>query len=353
MPNLTGRGMSRYTLVLRSCSEEGQAHVAQFLGKAFSLKDSTCATIASSAPIALLADLSAEQAAVCQLILGGLHHGGVEIEYLADAGADLPKIDWPRMPPIFKRDLDHWVAEFGGFALPCTTCGAAHSLLESLISRMSGSMPKSGGSTSVYAPHAKVPTAEVGATTSSRPSVGSKEFKGAHLPEITPFATPVLPSTPSPLSGSRPAVSAANPPNEGSTDAVSRLNELFPDDDGGGQFMPDNNDITSILNRLLPDEEGGGDSPNPTGTNSSARLNALPSSGYSLFLAKITDDARRQKAVPLIAELCGVSNDEAEGLSKKVIIPVLKGVSKDECEAGKQRFAKIGVLARIKGAGER
>ena len=50
--------MSRYTLVLRACSAEGQPHVAQFLGKAFSLKETTCATIAQSMPIALLDDLS-------------------------------------------------------------------------------------------------------------------------------------------------------------------------------------------------------------------------------------------------------------------------------------------------------
>jgi len=345
--------MSRYTLVLRACSVEGRPHVSQFLGKAFSLKESTCATIAASAPIALLADLSEEQAAVCQVLLAGLHHAGVTFEYLSDAAADLPKIDWPRLPPIFKRDLDDHVSDYGGMALACPDCSGAHSLLALMVHRLGSRGP--GSTTSVYAPQAATASNhEIGATTGARPATtAAREFKGAHLPEITPFSTPILPSGGMP--GTRPA--ARREPSgpvrvaDGeSADAVSRLNELFPDDDGGGQFMPDNNDITSILNRLLPDED-----PNNSraGTASSSRLTALPSSGYSLFLAKITDNARREKAVPLIAEMANVSAEEAEILSKKVIIPVLKGTTKDECEAGKQRFAKLGVLARIKGAGER
>ena len=91
----------------------------------------------------------------------------------------------------------------------------------------------------------------------------------------------------------------------------------------------------------------------PNNSGSSSRLNVLPpASGFSLFLAKIGDEGRREKAVTLIAELSKITKEEAEVLSKKVIIPVLKGASKDEAEAAKQRFAKIGILARIKGAGE-
>ena len=71
--------------------------------------------------------------------------------------------------------------------------------------------------------------------------------------------------------------------------------------------------------------------------------------GFSVFLAKIADESRRQKAVPLIAELAGITTEEADVRSKKVIIPVLKGASKDDAELAKQKFAKIGILARVKG----
>ena len=136
-------------------------------------------------------------------------------------------------------------------------------------------------------------------------------------------------------------------------DAIARLNELFPEEENPAGFIPNNNDITSILNRLLPDEESSSDRIPVRGTGqSSGRLSAVPVNGFSVFLAKIGDEQRRQKAVPLLAELARISTEEAEALSKKVIIPVLKGVTKDEAESAKQRFAKIGILARVKGGAE-
>jgi ribosomal protein L7/L12 len=78
-------------------------------------------------------------------------------------------------------------------------------------------------------------------------------------------------------------------------------------------------------------------------------MTAAAGGGYSVFLAKITDDNRRTKVVALLEELAKLSHDDADALSKKVIIPVLRGVRKEDAEAAKQRFAKIGILARVKG----
>lgn len=350
----------RYTLILRECAEPARAHVSQFLGKAFSLKESTCATIAESMPIALLDDLSMEEAAVLKLIMAGLNHPGVVVQCTNETADDLPKIDWPKRPPVFKRELSEWVAD-ARVTVPLPGGGSA-----AVLDLLGGLLGRSGrpDSSALYNPQvASVPASELGAVTGLRPSIGSsaaKEFKGSRMPEITPFANVALPSTPSQQSGSRPSVpttSSTNASGSSSTDAMSRLNELFPDE-GDSAFVPDKNDITSILNKLLPDEDAGasgGAGPRADANNSgsSARLNALgPTSGYSLFLAKIGDEGRREKAVPLISELAKISKEDAEALSKKVIIPVLKGASKDEAESAKQRFAKIGILARIKGAGE-
>jgi hypothetical protein len=128
---------------------------------------------------------------------------------------------------------------------------------------------------------------------------------------------------------------------------MARLNELFPEDESSG-FLPNNQDITSILNKLLPDEDGSSSSNTPA-SGSSNRMNSSGGShGHAVFLAKIADEGRRQKAVELISELSKISKEEADVLSKKVIIPVLKGATKEEAEAAKARFAKIGILARIK-----
>jgi hypothetical protein len=131
----------------------------------------------------------------------------------------------------------------------------------------------------------------------------------------------------------------------GGEDPMSRLNELFPDEDAGG-FMPGKEDITNILNRLLPDEQ-----PESTANanSGSRKLSDGGSGGFSVFLAKIADEDRRKKASALIAEMSRITVEEAEVLSKKMIIPVLKGVSKAEADAAKAQFGKIGILARVKG----
>jgi len=139
------------------------------------------------------------------------------------------------------------------------------------------------------------------------------------------------------------------------------MDELFPDDGEG--IIPNTQDITNMLNKLLPDEDGGsaaasggqpaqsgGQVAQPSGQQAIAGGGSGGGSeGHSVFLAKISDENRRKKAIPLLVELIGISEDEAEKLAKKVIIPVLKGVTKEDAEQAKHRFAEIGVLARIKG----
>lgn len=321
-----------YSLILRACPEGVRDPVAQLLGRAFSLKDSTCVSIASSTPIVLLTDLSKDEAAALGLVMVGLEQRGATIELTVDDVSELPKIDWPKRPMVFKRDIGEYVGEFGGLHLTIPGATKGFTLQELLQVRLDPQSRPVG--------HAA--------------GRASTEFKGASLPEITPFSNQVLPTsapsgtpgTPAPHAASAPRP-PPQPPAE-DADAVSRLNEMFPDEDTG--FMPNNDDITSILDRLLPDEEqpkaqtGSG----PVGQESSS--GRLPvAAGFSVFLAKITDEPKRAKAVALIAELSGLSTEEADALSKKVIIPVVKGVTKDEAEAAKQRFAKIGILARVKG----
>ena len=343
---------AHYTLVLRECTDAAKAHVAQFLGKAFSLKEATCQTIAGSAPIALLSDLSAQEAAVMQVVMAGLSRPGVTVQYSNEANPELPKIDWPRRPAVFKRDIADYIADFQ-MVLPCPDCSASHPIVDILVARLTQAWGDAD-SGKAYIPTEASTRPPTGATMGGRQA--SQTFTGARMPEITPFSNQTLPpAPPSPptASAARAAPRSPLPSSTGSEDAIARLNELFPEEENPAGFIPNNNDITSILNRLLPDEESSSDRIPVRGTGqSSGRLSAVPVNGFSVFLAKIGDEQRRQKAVPLLAELARISTEDAEALSKKVIIPVLKGVTKDEAESAKQRFAKIGILARVKGGAE-
>jgi len=329
---------SDYTLILRACPESHRETAAGFVSKLFSLKEHTCQQIVSSCPIVLLTGLGREEAAAMHLLVHGLNVIGAQIELSPHPPGDLPKIDWPRRPQVFKRDLSDWGVDL---QLMLPVPGGQSRLIDLLVATIEGRV---------------VPA--------------KPEFKGTHLPEVTPFATPALAVEHRPLTTRTPLPEAPRPtttrtplppppairtpapeatpvaqltPGGGIEDPMSRLNELFPDEDGG--FMPGKDDITNILNRLLPDEQPEVPS---TGSGGSRKIET-GTGGFSVFLAKIADEERRKKATILIAELGKMPAEEAEILSKKMIIPVLKGVSKEEADAAKAQFGKIGILARVKG----
>jgi len=322
-----------YTIILRDCPPASRPGVAQFLGKAFSLKESTCSAIAGSAPIILIPGLNREEAAAMNVALSTIRRQGGVLDFSTQETGDLPKIDWPRRPQVFKREIQEHLEDLRtAVAMPDGTHATLLELvangLDSLaVEAIDADEPviRMGGSH--QAGIAPPPTSSFSAPPTANPLRQPSEFRSMPLPEITPFGSPAV----------------ANPPMNGAQDG----------------FAPESEDISGILDRLLPDEDAPA-TPTPTGNPSSGsrrspavgsgpQPTAVVGGAYSVFLAKIADEARRTKAVPLIAELSQISNDEAEVLSKKVIIPVLKNASKDDAEAAKQKFAKIGILARVKG----
>ena len=320
-----------YAIILSGCEPASIDAVAAAVGKLFGIKESTSKTVVESTPIVLVEGLNRDEAAAMHLTMYAIAACGGNLD-VDEVGDDLPKIDWPKRPLIARREIADITAEFRAYTL--ATTNGDMSLLDVLNSNLNVLM---GG-----APSAGIDMR----TPSPFESGGRQEFREAALGEITPFSNPVLPTIPS---------------GEPGSGVHSRLDEVFPEEDD--ELVPNSSDITSILDRLLPDEDGGvaastAASNRMTAAASSAAVPTVGSAplaaagggsgGFSVFLAKIADEGRRTKAVPLLAEMVGIEAGEAEVLAKKVIIPVLKGVSKEEAEAAKQRFAEIGVLARIK-----
>lgn len=347
--------MATFTFILRACPDAAKPAIAQLLGRAFSLKESTCASIADSAPIVLLPDMTREEAAVMHLVLAGFTRVGAIVEFAALAPEELPKIDWPRRPQVFKREIAEHVADCQmTVALPG---GGSSSVLALLLHALPGTnLTGSQQVQIVQSSQALMPSTGPGPIAPQAQAKGN-EFRGIQLPEITPFGgVPTLAPTPAPRQPATSALRPMPPPAASSSndDTLSRLNELFPEEESSG-FIPNNQDITSILNKLLPDEEsqvnGSGSALTAAGSGRRAAIGSggHPAQGWAVFLAKIADEGRRQKALPLIIEMAKITPEEAEVLSKKVIIPVLKGASQADAEAAKQRFAKIGILARVKG----
>lgn len=371
--------MSIYAAVLQSVPDATRDAVVSALARAFGIKEETSATVIASTPIILIDGLTLEEAAAMQLMLAAITRAGATID-IGEVSGELPKLDWPNRPLIYKREIADYPADY-------TITLGGYKLIDMLVMRLTGEDPGSGRRPSVTSsfvnaapstgPLTAPPATASQPITSHTPSPdtsGSNRaaFTGAELGEITPFSNSVLGD---PGSGTQ-SIAATNAP-----DLASRMDELFGDETGANpaQSAPQpsaqpETSVGSMLDQILPDDEAvnvGGSGASPalsggftqpsgaapivspgTGAFKSAAANGTNGGGggFSVFLAKIADPNRRDKAVPLLVELSGITEDEAKDLAKKVIIPVLRGVSKDQAEAAKHRFAEIGVLARVRNA---
>jgi len=115
--------------------------------------------------------------------------------------------------------------------------------------------------------------------------------------------------------------------------------------------LPKTEDIPNIVNVEVGEEVQEGqkesatkateDYSSKTGSKSAEKL-------YNVFLPKLTNEDKKEKAVPLLEEISGISRKEAKKLVNKIVIPVIKGIERDKADEIKDRFKEAGIFPRIK-----
>ena len=68
---------------------------------------------------------------------------------------------------------------------------------------------------------------------------------------------------------------------------------------------------------------------------------------YNVFLSKITDTSKRDKAAELIAKVKGCSGSEAKELTTRLVIPLAKNVPKAKAEDILNQFKKLKIFGRM------
>ncbi len=68
---------------------------------------------------------------------------------------------------------------------------------------------------------------------------------------------------------------------------------------------------------------------------------------YNVFLSKITDTSKRDKAAELIAKVKGCSGGEAKELTTRLVIPLAKNVPKAKAEDILNQFKKLKIFGRM------
>lgn len=139
------------------------------------------------------------------------------------------------------------------------------------------------------------------------------------------------------------------------------LDSLLPEDSGGGSgdasalepvAAASGNTQQTIpqvpVQNTPPPPQPAAPTPPPPGGGPQRNETADDSKLYNVFLPKLSTPDKKEKAIPLMVELAGITNDEANKLASRIVIPLVKGVAKDRADEIKERFMAVGILPRIR-----
>jgi len=335
--------------------------------KAFSLDENIATKICSGAPINFAQKLTKQEVKAITPVLGELSKTGIEFRITARLPEKLPKVNWPVRPQFTAGGapaVSGLAFEWDNNAFVCPGCG------ESFLFRRMGKVklvepPVVVGSNGSEAAHAPAPAVaarpqQVKATVSA-PSLGSyedsvrpapravgvegvsqlagegesldlpetiDEMKSA-LPNDEPLAEPMLPDA-EPLPAPEP------------------LDELPGTDGGFGESAePAPAADEPALAESEPEPVAPPAEPEPAPVAEEEAPAGDPGELYNVFLSKITDTSKRDKAAELISKVKGCSQGEAKELTTRLVIPLAKNVSKTKAEDILNQFKKLKIFGRM------
>jgi ribosomal protein L7/L12 len=333
---------------------------AKAFGRAFSLDDTIATQICKSAPIIFAQKLSKQEVKAITPVLGELSKNGMEFRVTARVAGKLPKVNWPVRPQFTSGGapgVTGLAFEWDNNAFVCPGCG------ESFLFRRLGKLQLaeapvvvgSNGAEAAQAAAAPVHAARAAAPQPVKASVSASDDDG--------FAESALPAPRAvgvegvaPLAGEgesldlpeaideikladEPAPEAPMLQDAEPLPSAEPLEEL-PGSDGG--FGAD-------AEPLAPTEEAVAEEPVAEAEAPAAEEEAPAEAGelYNVFLSKITDTSKRDKAAELISKVKGCSTSEAKELTTRLVIPLAKNVSKNKAEDILNQFKKLKIFGRM------
>lgn len=290
-----------YQIVLEKIPYDKQAETSLYLSGCFNLPPATTRGIVASGPIALISDLSRDQAEAIVLELEESLPEGVTLR-IARAGetSRISRLQWPRAPRVYGRDVREFTKQRESHTLACPLCGGAIRVSRDADGGFTASVPS--GSERVRVPGAsrRAPAAE-----DSDPL-----FSG-----IKPLAT-----------------DTANFASVRSLEAG----------DSGFWSLPGQNVF----------EPAGKPSAIGKGAHRAAREHAKAPNGLAAFMkpgafAVVVGRTKDPQVVKMIADILGDDEETARTKCLNLGLCVVRGVALDEAQNLIARFRNLGARARI------
>ncbi len=334
----------QFNIVLEACAAENLEAITDRIASVFPIRKEMAMQLASSCPIIILDELSQGEANAVYNAMNDVVEAGAAIKVVQSdtLTSKMTRIKWPERPKIKGMDLeslsDQTVEDVGEGTVTkhvCPHCG--NGILVS--------MDQYGENLMVQPDGEVIPSMPAG---SSPPPpqqplapAGTEEFILSNDDLIAEIEEPHIPKT---------------------EEITNILDSVFAGTEDGGTgsgLWADNSALEPAASDPLPPPPSPTPAPAPAPPPAAGGFApAAPADprgatvgddkSYNVFLPKLTSEDKKTKAIPLIVEISGISEGEAQKLSNRIVIPLVKGVSKEEAEGIKDKFMAIGILPRIR-----
>ncbi|MFC1479189.1 hypothetical protein ACFL6F_01200 [Planctomycetota bacterium] len=324
-----------FTVVLDSCDSAKIEQVTVAMASAFPIRKEMALQLASSAPIAILSDLSQLEANAAYAEMEMLIEAGAVLNIVQtdQLGSAVSKVKWPERPTINGITIEELAqeaqmeAEGGGEVITppseqnCPHCG---NVIRVIVDGSGGVFFEAGGA----------PAGTDSGVMPPPPADAGDDFILSNDDLIAEIEEPHIPKT---------------------EEITSVLDSLLPEDFGEGVGIGGTPALEAVPNPAPPPPPG--PPTQQTIPQVPVQANQEPMERketvddqklYNVFLPKLSTDDKKEKAIPLMVELAGITNDEANKLANRIVIPLVKGIAKARADEIKERFMSVGILPRIR-----
>jgi hypothetical protein len=337
-----------FTLIVTAVESGAVAEAARQFAKAFGLEEPVATAVCKGAPIIFAQKLTKQEVKAVTPLLTDLSKAGMEFRVTARVAPKLPKLNWPVRPQFTaagSASAAGLAFDWGNTAFVCPGCGESF-----LFARM--------GKLNLVEP----PAAPEAPAAAKAPAARSARPSAPGFVDERPAPTAVGVEGLSPAAGGGdtddihqaladlpevPTAPAAEPEVEPAPVATAEAAEpeLLPQEDPlsavpeGGEFSAGLEEAQA--SPLEPEPVAA--EPEPVAEEAPAETGEL----YNVFLSKITDTSKRDKAAELIAKIKGCAGGEAKELTTRLVIPLAKNVSKGKAEDILGQFKKLKIFGRM------
>jgi hypothetical protein len=351
-----------FNLIVVEVESARLTDAAKAFGKAFGLDETIATQICKSAPIIFAQKLTKQEVKAITSTLGDLSKNGMEFRVTARVAGKLPKVNWPVRPQFTAggaAGVNGLAFEWDNNAFVCPGCG------ESFLFRRLGKLQLAEPPVVVGSNGAEAAAAAAAPALAARAASPQHVKASVSASKDDDFAESALPA---PRAVGVEGVAPLAGEGE-SLDLPEALDDLkLPDEPLQEEpMLPDAEPLAAPepLEELSGSDGGfaaeaeplaATDPPDaPVAEEPVAEPEAPPAEEepveagelYNVFLSKITDTSKRDKAAELIAKVKGCSTSEAKELTTRLVIPLAKNVSKNKAEDILNQFKKLKIFGRM------